>query len=370
MDIIADRRQKLARSIAEAGIDALLVSRPQNVTYLTGFTGDASFVIITPSKAVLVSDTRFTIQIQQECPGLEASIRSYNKTTAQEAADVLTKLGIRSVGVESTHLSLAAFETFKNLAPALDWVGKKGLVEQLRAIKDPTEIAAIQEAVRIAEHAFEMFRAKLEPCATEKTLVDSLDGLIRQAGGTCNAFSTIVAIGDRSALPHCPPTNRRLEEADFLLVDWGAVGPQYQSDLTRVIRSPFPSSRKDRDRVESKLEKIYTVVLQAQARAIAAIRGGVAVKEVDAAARGFIADAGYGENFNHGLGHGIGLVTHEAPDIRSTSEDVLQPGMIVTVEPGIYLPDFGGVRLEDDVLVTETGCEVLSQLRKDWEWTF
>ncbi len=369
MDHIVERRRKLAHLIKEAEIDALLVSRPQNVTYLTGFTGDSSFVVITPDRAILVSDTRFTIQIQQECPNLETSIRPYNRTTAQEAVDVLSKLGIHSVGVESSHLTLAAFEAFKELSPKLNWVGKKGFVEQLRVIKDASEIIAIREAIRIAEEAFGMFRSSLAPTCSEKDLVDALDGYIRRAGGTCNAFPTIVAVGDRSALPHCPPTNRRLEEADFLLIDWGAVGSQYQSDLTRVIRSPFQSSGKDRKQVESRLEKIYTVVLQAQKRAIAAVHGGVSVKEVDAAARGYIADAGFGENFNHGLGHGIGLLTHEAPDIRSTSEDVLQPGMIVTIEPGIYLPDFGGVRIEDDLLVTEDGCEVLSQLRKDWDWT-
>ena len=369
MDHIVERRRKLAHLIKEAEIDALLVSRPQNVTYLTGFTGDSSFVVITPDCAILVSDTALhhpdSTRVSQS-GNQHSPLQSYD---FQEAVDVLSKLGIHSVGVESSHLTLAAFEAFKELSPKLNWVGKKGFVEQLRVIKDASENHAIREAIRIAEEAFGMFRSSLAPTCSEKDLVDALDGYIRRAGGTCNAFPTIVAVGDRSALPHCPPTNRRLEEADFLLIDWGAVGSQYQSDLTRVIRSPFQSSGKDRKQVESRLEKIYTVVLQAQKRAIAAVHGGVSVKEVDAAARGYIADAGFGENFNHGLGHGIGLLTHEAPDIRSTSEDVLQPGMIVTIEPGIYLPDFGGVRIEDDLLVTEDGCEVLSQLRKDWDWT-
>ena len=368
MDYPARRRAKFARSLKGDGLDAFLVTNPVNVTYLTGFTGDSSFVIVTPKRSVLVSDTRFTGQIQDECPNIETSIRGHNRTTWQEAAHVLNKIGVRTVGVESRHLTLADADKLRELVPTIDWSPRAGRVEELRAIKDESEVAEIREAVRIAERAFAMFRAMLQPSDTEKELADALDGYIRRAGGVGSAFPTIVAAGPRSALPHCPPTGQRVGESDFLLVDWGACGRIYRSDLTRVIRTPSAAGpRRGRERVETKLEKIYTVVLSAQARAIAAIRPGVSAREVDAAARSFIAEAGYDKYFTHGLGHGIGLNVHEAPDLRSTSDDVLQAGMVTTVEPGIYLPGFGGVRIEDDVLVTPDGCEVLTSVPRDWK---
>ena len=368
MNSFQRRRHRLLRLIKDENLDAFLITNPLNVAYLTGFTGGASFVIVTPNRVILVSDARFTIQIQEECPGLETSIRGHNKTTWQLVAEVMGELGLTEVGVESQHLSMANFDMLKELAPEIDFVAKKGLVESLRIIKDAPEIAAIREAISYGQRAFTMLQAMMSTHDTEKELADALDSYVRRAGGHGMGFETIVAIGDRSALPHCPPSQRRLEEADFLLVDWGAKGPLYTSDLTRVLRSPFFPERKGRQRVETKLRKIYTVVLQAQARAIAAVRPGVAAKDVDVACRTYIEEAGYGKNFNHGLGHGIGLQVHEAPDIRETSVDVLKEGMIFTLEPGIYLPGFGGVRIEDNILVTADGCEVLSAgVAKDWE---
>jgi Xaa-Pro aminopeptidase len=348
------RRERLAPALAEARLDALLVTDPLNVHYLTGFTGDSSFVIVRPGRAILVSDTRFGVQIKEDCPGLEAAIRGHNKTTWQEAADVLAKLGVRDVGVEGAHLTLANFENLKGLAPAVNFAPTQNLIENLRIIKDESEIAAIRAAVECGRRAFRMFTAMLSPCDTEKELADALEGYVRRAGGSRTSFETIVAVGDRSALPHAVPGGRRVEESGFLLLDWGAAGRYYTSDLTRVVRNPFGG------RVESRLEKIYTVVLQAQARAIAAVHPGAAAKDVDAAARSFIDEAGFGNEFNHGLGHGIGLKVHEAPDLRSTSADVLRPGMVLTIEPGIYIEGLGGIRIEDDVLVTPDGREVLS----------
>ena len=367
MNHLERRRQRLLRLLNDEKLDAFLITNPLNVAYLTGFTGGASFVLVTPKRLILISDARFSIQIAEECPDLETAIRGHNKTTWQLAAEVIAKLGLKEVGVESQHLTVANFDMLKELAPTIAFAGRKNLVESLRMIKDAPEIAAIREAIGFGQRALTMLQAMLSPRDTEKELADALDGYVRRAGGHGMGFETIVAIGDRSALPHCPPSQRRIEEADFFLVDWGAKGPLYTSDLTRVIRSPFFPDRKARQRVESKLQKIYTVVLQAQARAIAAVRPGAAAKDVDAAARSTIEQAGYGKEFDHGLGHGIGLQVHEAPDIRETSKDVLQEGMVFTIEPGIYLPGFGGVRIEDDVLVTAEGCEVLSsQVAKEW----
>jgi len=354
------RRQRLIRRLRGEKLEALLVTNPLHVVYLTGFTGGSSFLLLSAKKAILVSDTRFTIQIEEECPGLEASIRGPDRTTWQEAAGVIDKLGYRNVGVESQHVTVNQLDNLVELASSVIFVPKRGLVESLRVIKDTGEVAAIREAIEIGRRALGMLEAMLSPSDTEVQMANALDGYIRRAGGHGTAFDTIVAIGDRSALPHAPPSERRLEEAPFFLLDWGVKGAFYNGDLTRMIRSPFFPETKGRQRVESRLEKIYTVVLQAQQRAASAVRPGVPAKVVDAAARSYIEAAGYGREFNHGLGHGLGLQVHEAPDLRSISADVLQAGMVFTLEPGIYLKGFAGVRLEDVFLVTEDGCESLS----------
>ena len=358
------RRVELGRAVAAAGIDALLVAKPCNVSYLTGFTGDSSFCLVTPDRAVLVSDDRFRVQIADECPDIEAHIRGHNRNTYQAAGEVITKLGLRNVGVESSGVTLEAFEKLKAECGTANLVGSAELVEKLREVKDETELAAIRNAIRIAERAFAALRATMRPADSEKELADLLDGYVRRAGGDGMAFGTIVGVGDRSALPHCPLSGRRLAEAPFLLVDWGVRAGLYHSDLTRMLWAPGDGRR---TAVESELEKMYTVVLQAQTRAIAAIRPGVSVRDVDAAARGHIAAAGYGDLFTHGLGHGIGLEVHEAPAVRANSDDVLRAGMVLTVEPGVYRPGFGGVRVEDDVLVTPDGARVLTTVPRGWD---
>jgi Xaa-Pro aminopeptidase len=370
MDFPLRRRNSLIKKFKEWEIDSLLISNPLNVMYLTGFTGDSSFLVLTTKHAILVSDHRFTIQIQEECPSIEVYLRGHNKTTIQAVIEVLTKLKVTNIGVENNHLTLATFEKLREPLDSVLWNRTTNAVEEFRAIKDPGEIDAIRNSIRINQQGYQIFRAMLRIEDSEKELVDSLEMYLRRSGAQKTAFPTIVAIGEHSALPHAPPTNKRVDESDFLLLDWGCCSPHYQSDLTRVMPTPITDSKsrkRSRQKVETKLKKIYTVVLEAQARAIKAIRPGISVKEVDLAARGYIQDSGYGKNFNHGLGHGIGLQTHELPDIRSSSDHILQPGMIVTIEPGIYLEGFGGVRIEDDVLVTPDGYEVLSTLPKEWD---
>jgi Xaa-Pro aminopeptidase len=357
------RRQDLARAVREAPLDALLVAKPCNVSYLTGFTGDSSFFLVTPTRGILISDDRYRTQIEQECPGLETHIRGHDKNTYQAVGEVVTKLGLREVGIEAAGVTLEEFERLNGLCPSATLIGKSGFVEKRRAIKDDTEVAAIRRAIRVAEQGFAALRATMRPTDTEKELGDLLDSYVRRAGGDGMAFPPIVGVGDRSALPHSTLSHRRLDESPFVLVDWGARAGLYHSDLTRVLWSPGGPPRRS---VESSLEKMYTVVLQAQTRAIAAVRPGVSVKDVDAAARGFIADSGYGDYFTHGLGHGIGLEVHEAPAVRSNSDDVLAAGMVLTIEPGIYLPGVAGVRIEDDILVTPDGAEILTSVPKDW----
>lgn len=353
--VFAARRDRLL-GLLDPAIEILVVSLPIHVTYLTGFSGESSYLLLGRRHCLLVSDARFTEQIQEECPGLQTYIRPPAQTLPQAVAENLNSLGIRRIGYESAYLTVAEWEHLRELTPTLDWVGVKTVLEKLRAIKDETELRAIRQAIRIAERAFQAFTALLRPGDTEKELSDRLEHFIRWAGGKCSSFPSIVAIGSRASLPHAPPTDRRIEEGEFVLVDWGASGPFYKSDLTRVLATR---------RISPKLEEVHAVVLAAQQRAVGRIRPGATGQEIDAEARAALAESGYAEFFTHGLGHGIGLQVHEAPALRPKSETILEPGMVVTVEPGVYIPGWGGVRIEDDVLVTPDGCEVLTSVNRE-----
>jgi Xaa-Pro aminopeptidase len=363
----AARRRDLAKQLKPLGLDALLVSNPVNVTYLTGFTGEASYLVVGRNRQLLITDGRFTEQLADECPDLPLAVRPPTITAPPYVAKVLSDLGFHGVGFESRHVTVALLETWRELAPAIDWSPQAGLVEAMRVIKDDDEVRQIREAIAIAERAYAMFRAMLAPEASERELCDALEQYVRKAGGTGTSFPSIVAAGPRSALAHAPPTAQTVASADWLLVDWGAAGVYYKSDLTRLLvtRRSWFRPRKERS-ADPKLAKVYAAVLHAQERAIAAVRPGVGAKAVDAAARAALAEAGFEKAFTHGLGHGLGLQVHEAPDLRASSADVLQSGMVVTIEPGVYLPGWGGVRIEDDILVTPAGCDRLTTLPRDF----
>ncbi|MCI0682917.1 MAG: Xaa-Pro peptidase family protein [Gemmataceae bacterium] len=365
----AGRRERLVQQLAEAGVHAFLVTQPINVSYLTGFTGEASNLILSANRTILVSDGRFTTQLAEECPELATHIRPPSQGLTAATAEVLTQLGVRDVECESAHVTLATAQAFAEAAPAISWKLGEERVEALRKVKDAGEIDQIREAIRIAEQAFGVFRAQLRPDDAEKDLADTLEFGIRRAGGKCSSFPSIVAVGPRAALPHAPPTSKRVREAPVLLVDWGACGPFfYKSDLTRVlltrINSRIPSTGSGFD---AKVQAVYDVVLKAQRAAIAAVRPGVPAKDVDAAARSVIADAGFGDHFTHSIGHGLGMQVHELPIMRPNTTTTLEAGMVVTVEPGIYVPDQFGIRIEDDILVTPDGAEILTSLPRDFE---
>jgi Xaa-Pro aminopeptidase len=368
MDHFAERRQRLANLLADEGLDLFAITNPVNVSYLTNFSGESSYLLLARNRALLVSDGRFTEQLREECPGLETHIRTAAKPIGDAAAEIIAKLGVKVVGFESGHLAVSDFETLKQAAPAVDWKGARDRVERLRAVKDDSEIAEIREAIHFAERAFAMFRAMLQPGDCEKDLSDALEMYVRRAGGRCTSFPTIVAVGSRAALPHAPPTRHHVRETELLLVDWGASGRFYKSDLTRVLvprKNSRLSTTTNRPGVEPKLQEIYEVVLRAQQAAIDTLRPGVKSGDVDAAARQVIADAGYGDYFTHSVGHGIGLEVHETPIMRPKTEIVLQAGMVVTIEPGIYVPQWGGVRIEDDVLITLDGRQILTSVPKE-----
>ncbi len=350
------RRDRARRKLKNNGVDALLVSSVANVTYLTGFTGEDSFLVVGKHKDVLVSDTRFSVQLSEECPDMDTAIRPRTKSLLTATAEVVTKMKVSKLAIESDSMSVATYESITDKLPTAKLIGVQGIVESMREIKDRHEIQRIRDAVWQAEKAIGVIRASLVGGQTELQVAADMEHQIRRFGGLGCSFPPIVAVGPRAALPHAPPSHCQIDESDFVLIDWGANEGLYVSDLTRVFVT---------GRISPKLELIYGVVLKAQRQAIEKIGPGVSMGDVDAAARSVIEQAGYGKRFGHGLGHGIGLQVHEAPRLVDKQQRPLRPGMVVTVEPGIYLPGWGGVRIEDDVLVTRDGHEVLSDLPKD-----
>lgn len=350
------RRDHLRRRMKKEHLDGFLVTKPENVSYLTGFSGEDSYLLVWQDHEVIISDSRFTQQIQEECPGLEAHIRPQGVTLVQAAARLLKKARLSGVGVEASHLPLASYEKLQEATNGIEFLKTENWIEEQRAVKDREELERIREAITIAQRAFISVSATLRAEQTEKEVSDLLDYRMRTLGARRSAFPIIVGVGPRAALPHVIPSNKKIGESEFVLIDWGADEGWYKSDLTRVL----PTGR-----IGPKFSKIYHTVLKAQQAGIAAIRPGVSAQEVDSAARKVIEEAGFGRLFGHGLGHGVGIEIHEFPRLGPKVPTILRPGMVITVEPGIYLPDWGGVRIEDDVLVTRDGHEVLSDLPKD-----
>ena len=335
----------------------MLVTNGSNVTYLTGFTGEESTLLVRPDGELLVSDFRFITQLAEECPDIDLHIRKSGVAMSAAVGKTVAAARIGKLGVESESISVALRDRLAEKLPKVEIVSTQGVVEKLRAVKDKGEIRQIREAITLAQRAFDVLRASLQPERTEKELAEQLEHQMRQFGAKDRAFPTIMAVGDRAALPHASPSaEKRIADADFVLVDWGANERLYHSDLTRVLVT---------GKLLPKLRRIYQVVLEAQTRAIEAIQPGVRTHDVDAVARKVIADAGFGRYFGHSLGHGIGLEVHEGPPLSTNNSTVLKAGMVVTVEPGIYLPGWGGVRIEDDVLVTRDGWEVLTSTPKE-----
>jgi Xaa-Pro aminopeptidase len=358
MSSFASRRKKLRSLIRRDKADALLVTNFKNVTYLTGFTGDDSYLLVTLDGEKLVTDMRYTTQLEEECPGLELEVRPPGLSMLKAVTKVVKRAGVERLGIEGASATVSFQQSLAKALPKLEIVVTENLVERLRLVKDKDEIEATRVACQQARRAFDVVRAAMTPEMTELDVAAELEYQARRFGAKALSFPPIVAVGPRAALPHATPTLRRLSDSDFTLIDWGANSGLYMSDLTRIVVT---------GRISPKLRRIYSVVLKAQLAAIEAIRPGLTGEQVDRVARRIITRAGFGKAFGHGLGHGTGLEIHEAPRLAVGQKTKLRPGMIVTVEPGIYVPGWGGVRIEDDVLVTRTGHEVLSDVPKQLE---
>ena len=355
MNPFYQRRQKLAANLNELAVDAMLISELNNIRYLTGFTGTAAYLLISPEQQILASDARYTIQLEQECPDLEIDIRDVSSSLIESADRLTHSFGWKRLAIESGHLSKADFDELQTRMLGVKLVDTAQVVERLRMIKDESEIAAIRKSIQINELAFQNAVAAATNQQTEREFGFVLEAEMRKLGAQGFAFDPIVGVGPRAALPHARPTDLKLGSASNFLVDWGTNVDGYLSDLCRMVITSDP---------EPKLVEIYDTVLQAQVAAIDQIGPGVKASTIDKAARSVIEAAGYGDFFQHGTGHCFGLEIHEKPYLSPSSDAILVPGMILTVEPGIYLPGIAGVRLEDDILVTESGYEVLSNLPK------
>ena len=361
MSRYAARRDKLRKLVHKANADALLVTSYVNVTYLTGFTGDDSYLIVHEDGELLVTDPRYTEQLESECPGLPLHVRRPGVKMLEGTVKAIEQVEPERLGVEAESITVGLRDELAEKLPKVPLVATKGLVEELRMIKDKQELDEIRQAVWQAEKAFGIIRAMIRPNATERQIANDLEYQMRCDGAKGCSFTPIVGVGPRAALPHGRPTDAKISDAGFVLIDWGTCNGLYMSDLTRVlVTGQHPP----------KLEKIYKVVLEAQEAAIDAVRPGKKCEEIDKVARDIITKAGFGKQFGHGLGHGIGLQIHENPRFAVGIETVLEPGMTMTVEPGIYLPGQLGVRIEDDIVVTKSGCEVLTHVPKQWDEVF
>lgn len=352
------RLQNVRRALTERDtpLDALLLTDLTNIGYVTGFTGSAAYALVTPAEALFITDSRYTLQAARECPLLTIAETPQGSGGYGDAlqAELSRRPSLKRIGFEAAHVSVALRESFGKLTPDTEWSGTESIVETLRLVKDTDEIALIRHAIAVAEAAFLSVKPLLIAGTREQDFALELEFAMRRGGAEATAFETIVASGALGAHPHHHAGTRPLTVGDFVTIDWGASVNGYCSDITRTVAIGA---------VTPKQRDIYAIVLEAQQKAIAAIRPGKTGKQIDAVARDFIASKGYGDAFGHSLGHALGRSVHDGPGFSVRTESlILQPGMVLTVEPGIYLEEWGGVRVEEDILVTDTGCEILTHL--------
>lgn len=346
-------RLKLLRASLPETVDAILISRPENRAYLTGFTGSAGYVLVSRDRALILTDFRYAEQATEQAPDFTVMDSAPSLPDALQQA--LGDNNVLRLGFESDFVTFSIYQGFKEKLQ-VELLPLPGVVEKLRMVKDTEELSRMREAANIAQEALQLTLPKIRAGVTEAFVALELEIAMRRLGADRAAFDFIAASGPRSSLPHGRAGERVMQAGDFLTLDFGAMYNGYCSDMTRtfVIGAPTPEQ-----------VKIYSIVLEAQLAALSVIKPGLLGKDVDKVARDVITSAGYGERFGHGLGHGIGRAVHEGPSAGSKGEDVLRANMVVTVEPGIYIPDWGGVRIEDMVVVTPAGCENFYRFSKE-----
>lgn len=352
-----NRLEKLRAVLAERGLDAVVIQKPENRAYLSGFTGSAGLLLISATQSLLITDFRYIEQATAQAPAF--TIVQTDKSTTLQAvlAQQVAAAGLTQVGIEGDYVTVDQHQGYQSDLAGCELHSITGLVEELRMIKDEAELAIMRRAAAIADEAFAQILPLIKPGVVERDLAIELEYRMKKLGAEGLAFDIIVASGVRSSLPHGRASDKVIESGDLVTFDFGALYQGYCSDMTRTVMVGEPTAEQ---------RKIYEVVLEAQKRGVAACRAGLTGKELDDVCRSYIQEQGYGEAFGHGTGHGVGRFIHEGPKVSVRGEqDLLKPGMIVTIEPGIYLAGWGGVRIEDMVLVTESGCESFSKSPKE-----
>ncbi|MCM3114793.1 aminopeptidase P family protein [Neobacillus sp. MER 74] len=348
-----EKIEKLRSNFSTHGIDGILITSPFNRRYISNFTGTAGVVLISADKAQFLTDFRYIEQAAKQCQGFE--IIKTTGSIPEEVAVQAKKLGIQKLGFEADFLTFSSFKLYDKELEA-ELVPISGVIEKLRLIKTDSELKILKVAADIADAAFKHILDFIRPGKTELEVSNELEFFMRRAGATSSSFDTIVASGHRSALPHGVASDKVIEAGDIVTMDYGCYYNGYVSDITRTVAVGEP---------DAKLKEIYEIVLEAQLRGMAGIKPGLTGKEADAITRDYITEKGYGEYFGHSTGHGIGLEIHEGPGLSMKSDVVLEPGMVVTCEPGIYIPGLGGVRIEDDTLITKDHNEALTHSTKE-----
>jgi len=339
------------KKIIDSGLDAVIVYKPENRRYLSGFTGTAGYVLLTRDRNIFITDFRYVNQASEQCKDFEI-IKHTNERTLY---DILNEFEVKTLGFEEEFVTFSQYEEFNEKLNNVELVPLKGVINKLRTIKTEDEIENIRKAANIADMAFEHICSLLKPGVTEWEISLELESFMKKQGASGTSFESIVASGKRSSLPHGVASQKVIENGDFVTLDFGCIYNGYCSDMTRTVVI---------GKATSKQKEIYEIVLNAQEAALESIRAGITGFEVDKIARDIITDKGYGEYFGHGLGHGVGLEVHEAPRLSPLGKDTLEENMVVTDEPGIYIPDFGGVRIEDLVVVKKDGYEILTKSPK------
>lgn len=367
MSAYAGRMARLRAEFEANEIDALLISQPESRYYLSGYRGhdlpprdSAGYLLISKSGARLLTDTRTGEQAESEAPDYQVVVYANGVRAPEQMRDSVNSLGIERLGFEAIHLPYHIYATFAEaLSGQAELVPIKDLVDRLRIIKDADELQKIQAAVDVLDDCFAHLLTELRPGRTEKEIAWEVERYLRTHGAEGTSFDSIVATGPNASMPHAIPTDRQMQPGEPIKIDIGALVDGYCSDMTRTVcLGPAPE----------RLKEIYSIVLEAQETAECAIQTGMTGKDVDQIARNVIEQAGYGDKFGHSTGHGIGLEVHEPPWVSPMrGEEVLKPGMVFSVEPGIYLPGWGGVRIEDLVAIEESGPRVLSQSPKKLE---
>lgn len=355
-----DRRARARERLEALGVDALFVTKPVNVRYLTGFTGSNAQLVL-GAQDIFITDPRYEEQSAHEVPDCRREIYATSAKQIGEAGGMygtlsgaFKELGVSRAGVEAGHMTLGTARQLREKIPGVELVETTDEVERLRRVKDEAEIGALRTACSFADRALALLLGELREGMTELEVAVFLEDAMRRAGSEGLSFDTIAAFGEQAAEPHHHPTARALRRGDLVKLDFGATSGGYHSDMTRTIAFGEPSDE---------MADVYRLVYESQRAGVEAVRAGATTGDVDAAARGYLTERGH--NFGHGTGHGVGLEVHEAPAVRRGGEDALEPGMVITVEPGIYLPGVGGVRIEDSVVVRADGCDILTGSPKE-----